>query len=62
MLTVDGGECVWRWVAPGLSSRRKPDRGLLPPIDPRGNGRPALLCRAGEDVGEMESVHLPKPL
>jgi len=23
---------------------------------------PALACRTGKSVGEMESVHLPKPL
>ncbi len=29
-----------RWVAPGLPSRRRPDRGLPPPIDPRGGTAP----------------------
>ena len=27
LLAMAGGECEWRWVAPGVSSRRKPDRG-----------------------------------
>jgi len=27
LLAVGGSECVGRWVAPGLSSRRKPKRG-----------------------------------
>jgi len=44
LLTVGEGECVGRWVAPGLSSRRKPCRGLRPPQAPR-ERRPALPCR-----------------
>jgi len=27
LLSEAEGECDWRWVAPGVSSRRKPDRG-----------------------------------
>ena len=27
LLSEGACECEWRWVAPGLSSRRKPDRG-----------------------------------
>ena len=35
LLTVAGSEFVGRWVAPGVSSRRKPCKGLRPPQAPR---------------------------
>ena len=49
--------------ARNVRSGRKPKRGALPPFEPPpGERQPALSCRVGEDVGKMESVHLPKPL
>ena len=37
-------------------------KGGAAPFEPPEERHPALPCRVGEDGGEMESVHLPKPL
>jgi len=43
LLTMDGAECVERQGAPGVSSRRKPERGATAPLsNPRGNGSAAI--------------------
>ena len=41
VLAVDGGECDWRWVAPGLLIAAEAEKGVLPPLNPRTERRTA---------------------